>query len=63
MQNKKYYHSLSVLNEVGYIAGFVLNCQEFVGLCYDSLLVTFSTLASINIHLQIFLTLTLVNIT
>jgi hypothetical protein len=34
MQNERYYHPLSVLLEIGYITGFVLNCLRYVLFCF-----------------------------
>jgi hypothetical protein len=62
-KKERYYYPLSVVPEVDYIIGFVLNCSEFVGLSYDDMLVIFPTLASVNIQLRKFPTLMLVNIT
>jgi len=48
-QKGRYYHPLNVLPEAGCIAGFIINCKHFVGLCYDGLRVIFLTLAPVNI--------------
>lgn len=34
LSKKKYYYFLSIVHEIDCIAGFVLNCEGFIVLCY-----------------------------